>query len=85
MGVEELGLTLETSTSILMKEKVLKLGEKFILATGIRLEVPRKNEHITNRTVTKATFHKESLNARLRILMISIIANLLQWYNLYLA
>lgn len=51
MGAEELGLTLETTTSVLMKEKVLKLGEKFILAARIRLDVPGKNEWITDRTV----------------------------------
>lgn len=47
MGMEEPSLIPKITASILIEEKVLQLGEKFILAMGIHLEVPEENEQIT--------------------------------------
>lgn len=46
MVAEEPGLTLETVASILMKEKVNQLGEKFILVASIHLKVLGEDEHL---------------------------------------
>lgn len=44
MGVEEPSLTPKIMAAIQMEEKVFQLGKKFVLAAGIHLEVPGKNE-----------------------------------------
>lgn len=82
MEAKEPSLTPEIAASILMEEKVCQLGEKFGFMVGIHLEVPRKDEHITEGTMMRVTLHKESLNAGLRIPMVPAMANLLRWYNL---
>lgn len=82
MEVEEPGLTPEITASVLTEEKVLQLGEKFILAASICLEVPGKNEQIIGRTVMRVALHEESLNTGLRTSMLLTIADLLRWYNL---
>lgn len=66
---------------LLTKEKVLLLGEKFILTEGICLEVPGKNEQFTEGTVMRVAFHKESLNTGLKISILPTMADLLCWYN----
>lgn len=50
MGVEELGVTLETTISASMIEKVHQLGEKFVFVWCIYLEVLGKGERMTERT-----------------------------------
>lgn len=74
-------MTPKNMASILIEEKVLQLGEKFILTMSIHLEVPKESEHITRGIMMKVTLHEESLNAGLRISMLSIMTDLLRCYN----
>lgn len=76
MGVEELGLTSEIMASILSEEKVLQLEKKFILAIGIHLEVPRKNERIIEGMARRTTLHEESVNVGLKIFILPAMADL---------
>lgn len=83
MGAEELGLAPKITASTLIKKKVCQLGDKFVLAACIHLEVPWENECITEGMAMSIALHEESLNAGLRIPELLVMANLLGWYNLY--
>lgn len=82
MGAKEPGLTPETMVSVLMGGKVHQLGEKFVLVASIYLKVPGKSEQITNGTTMRVSLHEDSMNTGHRIPMLSVMANLLPWYNL---
>lgn len=85
MGAKEPDLTPKTMASTLMEVKVCQFGEKFGFMVDILLEMPGKDEPITDKMVTRVTIHEKSLNIGLKIPMLPMMVDLLWWYQLCLA
>lgn len=72
--------TLEGIESVLAKENLAKIKEEYAISLLVRLEVLGPSDRMIMGSVTCVVQYEDALKARLRFLILVIVAKLLRWY-----
>lgn len=67
--------------SILNEGDLVRIQEEFKIPMSIRLKLPGPSKRVTTRLTIWVALYKEALRARLRLPLLAVIAELLQWYQ----
>lgn len=67
--------------SMLSKEDLVWIQEEYDIPKSIGLELSGPSDRVTTRSVTQVALYKEAFKAGLRLLLPSIIVELLWWYQ----
>lgn len=77
MGSMVVDDTLQMIESVLSKEDLVQIQEKYIIPESIGLKLLGPPDRVTTRLATRVALYKEVLKAGLRLLLPSVVAELL--------
>lgn len=79
MAVED---TPEAIESILDGEDLARIREEFNILVSIKLELPGPSKRVTIRSVTRVASYEEAFRVGLRLPLLTIVVELLKWYQI---